>query len=101
MTQAAPDAPVEERANIADLVTKVEESGFPEDAVDAMLKDFQWQLVYQPWRSARDKAAFEAAQKSGRIPPPRDLRPYQTVEALRIELVGELKSKLTRAALGL
>ncbi len=67
VTQAAPDAPIDTRANIARFLTQAERFQPPE-AANAIFEEFRWRLVYQPWKSDEHTRQYESAQKSKKIP---------------------------------
>src|SRR5262249_31089099 len=55
VTQAIPDAPIEQRARAALLLVATE---MGQSTPAKNLEVLQWRLVYQPWRSPKDKHAY-------------------------------------------
>jgi len=65
VTQAMPDAPIEQRAKAAAALAMMALSEHQPQTEN--LNVLQWKLAYQPWRSKQDKRAYLQAAKEGRI----------------------------------
>ena len=68
VTLAAPDAPMDERVRLAIELAMEEKDELSPALSEKGLTSIQWKLVYQPWRSAKDKKAWLKLPKELRTP---------------------------------